>query len=229
PNEGLLEEVWTDRCPAGMVIVESDGVGADHCIDRYEASVVVLDDDGDVVSSWSPYHNPGETRVAAVSLRGAVPHGYITLTTATAACEESGKYLCSESEWVRACRGPGFTVFPYGNKYRPGVCNDNRPVRPAVEYFGTEEAWVLGELDHPCLSQLPHSLRVTGQNSDCASEWGVMDMMGNLAEWTAGGAGAARGGGYVIGAGAGCYYKAPPKSAATPPYITGFRCCAQPL
>ncbi|MBL4683204.1 MAG: hypothetical protein JKY37_01330, partial [Nannocystaceae bacterium] len=66
PNEGLREEVWTDRCPAGMVIVESDGVGADHCIDRYEASVVVLDDDGNVVSSWSPYHNPGETRVAAV-------------------------------------------------------------------------------------------------------------------------------------------------------------------
>ena len=49
PNEGLAEQVYTARCPAGMIVA-----GA-VCIDRYEAYVDLVDAQRQTIASWSPY------------------------------------------------------------------------------------------------------------------------------------------------------------------------------
>ena len=58
PNDGLAEVALDPACPAGMVQVE------DFCVDMFEASLVLLDSGGAQVGTWSPFHNPGEERVA---------------------------------------------------------------------------------------------------------------------------------------------------------------------
>ncbi len=222
PNEGLVEESWDATCPDGMV--RSGSV----CIDRYEASLVELDAGGAVLGSWSPFFNPGTTRVRAVSLRGAVPQGYISQTQAAAACAEAGKRMCTDAEWLRACQGAGETTYPYGDGLMPGVCNDARENHPAIEYFGTADAWIWSELGHPCISQIPASLAITGLHDGCASEDGALDMMGNLHEWTADPAGTFRGGFYAdtMINGPGCLYATTAHDVSHWDYSTGFRCCA---
>ena len=224
PNEGLSEEPGDAGCPAGMVRI-TDAL----CIDRFEASLVEILADGST-RVWSPYFEPRDVRVRALSLRGAVPQGYIRQTQAAAACAEAGKRLCTDAEWLRACQGASGTTYPYGATRVPGACNDARAQHPAVEYFGTTESWIYSRLDHPCLSQLPESLAPTGDHAACATEDGVMDMMGNLHEWTADPAGTFRGGFYVDTRinGEGCLYRTTAHDVSHRDYSTGFRCCADP-
>lgn len=222
PNEGLVETSWDARCPDGMI--RSDG----FCIDRFEGSLVELDTDGSAVGSWSPYFTPGRTRVRAVSLEGAVPQGYISQVQATAACQEAGKRLCTETEWLRVCQGSAETTYPYGNTLEPLRCNDRRDRHPVIEYFGTSEDWIWSELGHPCISQIPDSLDITGLNDACESEDGAMDMMGNLHEWTADPGGVFKGGFYVDTElnDPGCLYATTAHNVQHWDYSTGFRCCA---
>jgi hypothetical protein len=187
PNEGAAEEPGTGGCPAGMIAV------ATFCIDRYEAALLDISGPGAPVP-WSPYRNPGTTPVRALSARFAVPQGYISGVQAEAACQAAGKRLCSNQEWLRACRGPASTTYPYGETRMPGVCNDARAVHPAAEYFGTPPPW---DLLHPCINQVRNGLDRAGTNPGCVAAEGPYDMMGNLHEWTSDAAGTFRGGYYV--------------------------------
>jgi sulfatase modifying factor 1 len=216
----LVEAPGGGGCPAGMVRIDA------FCVDRYEASLVRLSDE----SPWSPYFNPGEEPVRAVSVKGAVPQGYINQVQAAAACLASGKRLCTDVEWLRVCRGPSMAVYPYGDELMLGVCNDHRSVHPAVEYFGTADSWIYSEIDHECLNQLPVSLDACGSNPGCESAEGVYDLVGNLHEWTADPAGTFRGGFYVdtVKNGTGCLYVTTAHDTLHWDYSTGFRCCAEP-
>ncbi len=218
PNVGLQELPGDVGCPAGMVGIEN------FCIDRYEASLVEIDG----AKPWSPYWNPAGKAVRAQSLSGAVPQGYIDGKQAAAACQVADKRLCLDTEWLRACRGPKKYTYPYGNALKPGVCNDHRAVHPAVEYYGTAASWIYGKIQNPCLNQLPASVAATGQHSGCATAEGVLDMMGNLHEWTADPAGTFRGGFYVDTKlnGPGCLYATTAHDSGHWDYSTGFRCCA---
>jgi hypothetical protein len=222
PNEGLVEEPGEDGCPSGML-----GVGGAFCVDRFEAALVEILPDG-TERAWSPYFSPGSTRVRAVSLRGAVPQGYVSGTIAARACGEAGKRLCTDDEWLRACQGGAGSTYPYGATRMDGVCNDARAQHPAIEYFGTSAEWIWSELDHPCLNQLPDGLATTGEHEGCVSEDGALDMMGNLHEWTADPAGTFRGGFYVDTRinGNGCLYRTTAHDVGHWDYSTGFRCCA---
>jgi formylglycine-generating enzyme len=217
PNQCLVEEAGDPGCPSGMVHV------AAFCIDRFEAALVDAHDG----SPWSPYFPPPST-VRAVALRGAVPQGFITQIEAGAACAASGKRLCTDTEWLRACEGPTGTTYPYGTTRQPGVCNDARAVHPAVELYGTSDAWIFSHLDSPCLSQEADGLDRTGANAGCITAEGAFDMMGNLHEWTADPAGTFRGGFYVDTKinGDGCLYKTVAHDTSYEDYSTGFRCCA---
>src|SRR5579884_2523687 len=192
PNAGLTEEPGDTGCPAGMAHV------ATFCIDRFEAAL----------DNWSPYWNPGAQPPRAVSLRGAVPQAYISGTQAAAACAAAGKRLCTDAEWLRACQGPTGTTYPYGNTREPGVCNDHRDEHPAVQLYGTSDAWIFTKLDNPCIDQLPMSLAPAGSYTGCITAEGLHDMMGNLHEWTADPNGTFRGGYYVdtVMNGNGCLY-----------------------
>ncbi|MBI2897888.1 MAG: SUMF1/EgtB/PvdO family nonheme iron enzyme [Deltaproteobacteria bacterium] len=220
PNEGLVEEEGQDGCPGGMLRV------GEFCIDRFEASLELVEPPG-AESSWSPYWNPGEERVRAVSIRGAVPQAYVSGRQAGSACEEAGKRLCTDDEWLRACQGPAGATYPYGDERVDGVCNDSRAQHPAVEYFGTAEDWIWSELDHPCLDQLPESLDPAGENDGCVTAEGAFDMMGNLHEWTADPDGTFRGGFFVdtVVNGEGCLYRTTAHDSSYWDYSTGFRCC----
>lgn len=219
PNVGLEEEPGEGGCPPGML-----RVGGAFCLDRYEASLRYLADE----EPFSPYVHPGMSAVRAVSMAGAVPQAYIDQLSAGDACAASGKRLCSDAEWLRACQGPNGTTYPYGDVLSPGTCNDARAVHPAVEYFGTTDQWIYSELGNACIDQLPDSLATTGEHAQCVTAEGALDMMGNLHEWTADPNGTFRGGYYVdtVLNGPGCLYATTAHDVTHWDYSTGFRCCA---
>ena len=220
PNQCLVEEPGDAGCLPGMVRV-TDAL----CVDRFEAALV----DATTGAPWSPYFPPVGA-VRAVSLRGAVPQGFISQVAAGAACAASGKRLCADDEWLRACRGPTTTTYPYGPTRMPGVCNDARAVHPAIELYGTSDAWIYAHLDSPCLSQEADGLARTGSHAGCVTAEGAFDMMGNLHEWTADPAGTFRGGFYADTEknGPGCLYATTAHNTQHWDYSTGFRCCADP-
>jgi hypothetical protein len=223
PNAAIVPVSFDARCPPGMRVIADA-----YCIDVHEAFLVEEIGDGGT-RDWSPYFNPGTRAMRAVSAAGAVPQGYINANQAEAACRRAGKRLCTDAEWLRACRGAAGTIFPYGNIRQDGVCNDARAEHPAYEYFGIRDAIVFGWIDHPCLNQLAQGLDRTGANAGCRSPDGILDMMGNLHEWTSDPAGTFRGGFYVdtYRNGDGCLYTTTAHDRSHWDYSTGFRCCAE--
>jgi serine/threonine protein kinase len=85
----------------------------------------------------------------------------VSLKEAAKICAKKGKRLCSEQEWERACKGIKQTRYPYGNQFMADNCNtrdqnnQNRKIAPS------------------------------GSFANCLNEYGVYDMSGNVAEWTA--------------------------------------------
>jgi hypothetical protein len=59
----------------------------------------------------------------AVSRPGVVPQGYLSQWLAKLACENAGKRLCTEEEWVTACRGsPMASASKTGAATSTGTC-----------------------------------------------------------------------------------------------------------
>jgi formylglycine-generating enzyme required for sulfatase activity len=203
------------------------------CIDRWEASLVQILDDGSD-RAWSPFETPADQklRFRAVSQPSVLPQGYISGEQARRACEASGKRLCTASEWEAACRGPRHTTYPYGDERRKGVCNDNgRAVHPVAEVtrrlgLAPERMWYEG-MGNPLINQLKDTLQRTGERSDCTNAYGVFDMVGNLHEWIDDPGGTFRGGFYMDTTvnGEGCDYRTTAHPSSYHDYSTGFRCC----
>jgi formylglycine-generating enzyme required for sulfatase activity len=194
------------------------------CADRYEAFLVEVVDG--VEQPWSPFLDPAGRVVRAKSAALAVPQGYISQLDAAEACAEAGKRLCTNDEWVRACRGLNDTQYPYGDARIDGACNDTRATHPAVDLYGPTEAW--SHLDDSCINQLPDTVDPSGSNAQCVSIEQHFDMVRNLHEWTADPAGTFRGGFFLDTQinGAGCAYVTTAHDTSYRDYSTGFRCCA---
>lgn len=76
---------------------------------------------------------------------------------AAALCESVGKRLCTDEEWVQACRGPQGLRYPYGAIYDGAKCNAE------------------SKIDAPLpIGQTP---------ATCVSDYGVYDLNGNVWEW----------------------------------------------
>jgi formylglycine-generating enzyme len=224
PNTARLRA----RCSENMVLVDGS-----FCIDRYEASTESLDANGNVLGPHTPYEMHKNERVRAVSRSGVHPQAHVTLEQARAACVNGGKRLCTDVEWMQACRGPQLTKFPYGKTYDKTACND-RASSPFWKLFGSEPpAAVLASpiaLNNPKLNQ-QGGLAKTGEFKRCVTSYGAYDMVGNLHEWTSDPAGTFRGGYYRDARehGPGCLYVTKGHDAHYRDYSTGFRCCAAPL
>lgn len=89
------------------------------------------------------------------------PSVNVTWTQADQACRKEGKRLCTEVEWERACKGPANRRFPYGRDFDADACN-------AATEAGEARRVV-----------------TAGAFRRCRSGFGVFDLSGNVAEWTA--------------------------------------------
>ena len=186
-----------------------------------------------------PYHLDGGWSPRAVSRRSVTPQGYVNKVIARAACAGAGKRLCTEQEWRTACRGQNNTRFPYGDEYRPGVCNINRQAHPAIILHGVAHDGVLND---PRLNTVgiegQSLLYQTGGDPDapvmCRSVWGsdfVYDMVGNIDEWVEGPDPMYLGGFFSRSTKEGCEYRNDRNKHKGPTYYnysTGFRCCDNP-
>lgn len=226
PPGASRHEAAHDRCPDDMQLV------ADFCMDRYEASTLELTAEGKELPH-SPYLPVTGLRVKALSQKGQVPQGYINRDESEAACALSGKRLCTEHEWVAACKGPERTTYPYGNHYKAGNCVDSNRADPLKTIFGALglARYQFATMNDPRLNQLPNTVALTGSFARCANEYGIYDLVGNLHEWVADPQGTFRGGFYLDTKlnGPGCEYRTTRHPASYHDYSTGFRCCANAL
>ena len=92
---------------------------------------------------------------------GKAPKIAAGFSEADASCKRSGKRLCSEDEWEKACKGPADLRFPYGSAFDPDACN-------------TQDR-----------ATNPRKIAASGSFPNCRSGYGVFDLSGNAAEWTA--------------------------------------------
>lgn len=168
----------------------------------------------------------------AVSRPGVVPHGYLTYHVAKSACSLAHKRLCTEDEWVSACKGRAATKFPYGAHYAPGRCNIHRNVHPAQVLHDNAS---MG-LNDPRLNLVVEAgtdplLHLTGASAGCTSAWddgALYDMVGNLDEWIDDPSGVFVGGFYARSTSKGCDAKISGHAPAYYDYSTGTRCCRDP-
>ncbi len=96
---------------------------------------------------------------------GRLPLSNVSFTRGRALCAEAGKRLCTTDEWTYACEGPERLPYPYGYERRADKCNIDR------------YALVQGK-------ELVDQRQPVDANLACASPFGVMDMTGNVGEWT---------------------------------------------
>jgi eukaryotic-like serine/threonine-protein kinase len=121
------------------------------------------------------------------------------------ACSTLGKRLCAEDEWEKACKGPKGQRFPYGEAFDPDACN-------------TED-----------VAGTARTLAAAGRSPRCRSGYGVVDLSGNAAEWTASALGADRivkGGAFDRSDFAARCSARKLGAPATRSTTVGFRCCA---
>ncbi|MBK8251782.1 MAG: SUMF1/EgtB/PvdO family nonheme iron enzyme [Polyangiaceae bacterium] len=218
-------EAKAKGCPDGMVTI-----GDKFCIDQYEASVVEIA--GKETKKHSPYKGVDGLKVKAVSKKGVVPQAHISKEQAENACKNGGKRLCTDEEWLSACKGKKPTTYPYGDDYKAGRCNDSG-VSSFNHYYGQDggpapqSAFTWANMNDERLNQLKGTVAPAGQFSKCKNSYKVYDMVGNLHEWTAATTGTFRGGYYLDTKinGEGCNYKTTAHGAKYHDYSTGFRCC----
>lgn len=171
-------------------------------------------------------------RYEAPNEKGAKPLAFKTAFEGEAWCQTRGKRLCTEAEWVRACEGAQDRPFPYGTKYVKGACNDDKTwIAPSWTALGT----------YPSDASTAEAERLyqadpSGSRPGCASEDGVMDLTGNVAEWVVRSFDHANDYSHVMKGcyWSGCYGGSPPSCSFVNPahpggfrtYEAGFRCCA---
>lgn len=218
------------------------------CIDRYEAALVRADGSG--------VHPANQPLASGVSYRaearaGVLPQGYISRIEASAACQAAGKRLCKAREWQAACKGSADFKYPYGPDEVKGRCNTGKVHLPNL-LFGPVTRLGEQHLNDPRLNLQPGFLAKTGEYSECQSDQGVFDMVGNLHEWVADDVNGVlpkkipipygahkmgqRGNGVFMGGyfsshwehGRGCEYVTTHHAPGYHDYSIGFRCCSDP-
>ena len=185
----------TKACPSDMV-----SVWGGFCIDRYEAYVIEMLKGGKV-RKHSPYMPPAkDKKYRAANQSGRMPQAHISREQAALACKNAGKRLCTDEEWITACKGKKPTTWPYGDEQKVGRCNDNG-ISSFQALFGPDgggpppqSAYTWENLNDPRLNQAKNTCAPSGRHKKCKNSFKVYDMVGNLHEWTADPGGTFRGG-----------------------------------
>ncbi len=144
----------------------------------------------------------------APNSRGKMPSTKVSYKSAEKSCKGRSKRLCSEEEWEKACKGPSGSRFPYGNQWNPENCNTE-------DEEGNDR-----------------EVAASGTFAKCRGAYNVLDLSGNVAEWTST---EWSSGSYVIKGGsadrpsydARCASRKK-KAAGAADAMLGYRCCADP-
>ncbi len=211
---------------------------ADADADADAAADADADADADAAASPCPADMVGVDtfcidRYEAPNVAGAKPLAFQIAPEGEAWCKARGKRLCSEAEWVRACQGAAKLAYPYGATYKRSTCNDDKVWKsPSWSTLGT----------YPSDAAKAEAARLyqadpSGARTGCASEDGVMDLTGNVAEWVTRSFPNANNYDHVMKGcyWSGCYGGAPPSCGFVNPahpggfrtYEAGFRCCSK--
>ena len=145
------------------------------CVDVYEASVwsgpknptkTFLIQYGDQADNYPCNDNgndcSGVHPIYAHSVAGVQPSRYITWFQAQQACAMSGKRLLTNAEWQMAAAGTVDTP-----RFNDGLTN----TKCNTDSTGVRDTSNAGS--------------TPGGTNSCISNWGVEDMVGNVAEWVA--------------------------------------------
>ncbi len=146
------------ECPQGMVSIATSDPDQSFCMDRYEAP----------------------------NIKGQKPFLAHTALEGQSWCASQGKEMCTDVMWEKACEGTEDRTFAYGMEYVPGTCNDDKTLRAVtwslVRAYNPAKPEANPEATNYVLTTLNQS-EPSGSRPDCKSEDGVIDMVGNAAEW----------------------------------------------
>ncbi|MFK7990026.1 MAG: formylglycine-generating enzyme family protein [Sandaracinaceae bacterium] len=158
----------------------------------------------------------GVSDARTCSNEGALPWTNVGFDAAAAACAVAGHRLCTAAEWQVACDAADGRAYPYGASYGAAMCN------------GADRDAVPG-------GAIDSQVEPTGAVAACVSPDGVVDLSGNVKEWTNDPRGATAGGTdiYVIRGGSHespqlgltCGTVLSQATADTLLPTLGFRCC----
>jgi formylglycine-generating enzyme required for sulfatase activity len=145
------DEAPLPPCPSDeLITVNAPALGLSFKMDKYEAARS---------SASAASEGSGASRACAIA--GVKPWHSATFAEAKAACEASGKRLCTQDEWRAVCGNTSNNhLYPYGNDYEAGRCNDSDPSG------GSKPA---------------------GASAQCKTLLNAFDMSGNVREWTSDG------------------------------------------
>ena len=151
-----------------------------YFIDRYEVSTTEYQlcvNNGPCTAAAT-----GANYNAGVLGRGNHPINGVTWSQAKAYCEWVGKRLPTEAEWERAAKGPDHQRFPWGNS-----CPNSWGTYCSSLEWGLSTAKANGDdfyTGDGFAATAPVGSFLLGSNNG-ASPDGLLDMAGNVAEWTA--------------------------------------------
>lgn len=123
---------------------------------------------------------------------GQIPQDWMTWYDAKKAVESVGKRLCTAREWTLAAEGPNMHPLPYGDGFHRNnsVCNFDRHYSdvkdlPAYQALNIKSIDVFRSRrpDDDMSKALRLFLVPSGSEPNCASDYGVHDMAGNIDEW----------------------------------------------
>jgi sulfatase-modifying factor enzyme 1 len=183
-------EAGSTACPSDMVEVEGD-----YCPNEEQTCLYNTDISGKRLSTppdltWAcGEFKPSRCLSDTVHMHfcidkyewpnkeGQKPQDWMTWYDAKKAVESVGKRLCTHKEWSLAAEGPDMHPLPYGDGYHrdSSFCNfDNH--NPGIDVFKSKRS------DDEASNRL-RDILVPAGSKDCASDFGVHDMAGNIDEW----------------------------------------------
>jgi sulfatase modifying factor 1 len=123
----------------------------------------------------------GDGDARAASGGRDLPVERVTWQEANAYCRWRGGRLPSEAEWEKAARGPGRRSWPWGSEWQPRRANHGRSLR-----LGSGPGQGTGEDENLDPGDGFAARAPVGSFAAGASPYGLVDMAGNVWEWTSG-------------------------------------------